>query len=350
MNKNIPVIEIETAIILDWEMCPNALKLKNLTNSKVNKWLIHRALPLSRKNADKIYKTIGLSRDNQEIELLYLTHGLSINDNYWIASDKEINNVKYEDISLFRNSFSKAMYLVALRGDDGFTITDKEISAEYTGQGTFPKCFIRENDGIYLYKAGSNIEIKNEIFAGFIAELLGASTVHYEYVKLSGIDCTKTKIYNTEDINWETAFMLSEYFSIYKMSPQDYCCKFLSTPYSNMIILDGIILNDDRHMKNWAFEFRASDNSLIGLAPSYDYNNAFKATSKSLSSLMFDSRGKKVNILKAARIAYELYGTTLKLSYLYNILDSMVIDINKEALKNRILYITGQKDNQRDCY
>ena len=56
------------------------------------------------------------------------------------------------------------------------------------------------------------------------------------------------------------------------------------------------------------------------------------------------------NILDAAKLAYYKYGTTLRLQYLYEILDNIDIPINKQALKNRILYITGQKDTQRDCY
>ena len=33
-----------------------------------------------------------------------------------------------------------------------------------------------------------------------------------------------------------------------------------------------------------------------------------------------------------------------------NIIDNINLPINKITLKNRILYITGKKDNQRDCY
>lgn len=351
MNKNTPVIEVETARILNINKCPYALRIKNLTSNKIRKWIYHRALPLSRKNSEKIYKTVGLSRDNQEIELMYITHSLSINDNYWIASDKELGQLDYNNITLFRNSFNKAMYLVALRGDDGFTITDRGISAEYTGQGTFPKCFVREQNGIYLYKSGSTLEIKNEIYAGFIAELIGAKTVHYDYDTLANIQCTKSKIYTNEQINWESAFILCEFMNdVYKLTPQQYSENNLTQDYTNMIILDAIILNDDRHMKNWSFEFNADNETLNGLAPNYDYNNAFRADSKTLSNLIFDYNGKKVNILKAAQLAYKRHGTNLKLEYLHTIIDSLDIDINKQALKNRIEYIVGFKDNQRGCY
>lgn len=349
MNKNTPVIEIETARILNMAKSPYALKLKNLTHNKINKWITHRALPLSRKNSDKIYKVLKLSRDNQEIDLMYLTHSLSINDNYWIVDESELGKIQYEEISLFRNSLNRAMYLVALRGDDGFTISNKEISAEYTGQGTFPKCFIRETDGVYLYKSGTPIEIRNEIYAGYIAELLGAKTVHYDYAKIENIECTKSKIYTNENINWETAFIISEFMNDYGHTPQSFAETQLTKEYSNMVILDAIILNDDRHMKNWAFETNADTNQIMGLAPNFDYNNAFRATSKTMSNLMFNGY-KNINILQAGREAYRKYGTTLRLEYLINIIDKLNLQINKTALKNRILYIIGQKDTQNDCY
>jgi hypothetical protein len=240
--------------------------------------------------------------------------------------------------------------MVALRGDDAFTITDRDISPEYTGQGTFPKCFVRESDGIYLYKSGTQTDIKNEIYAGYIAEVLGAKTIHYDFVNFNDVPCTKSKIYTNESINWETAFILSELMSEYKLTPQQYAQNQFCIDYSNMVILDGIILNADRHMKNWSLQFDSNSNICTGLAPNYDYNNAFKADSKTCGNLIFDDNGKQVNILKAARLAYYKYGTTLRLQYLYEIIDNIDIPINKQALKNRILYITGQKDTQRDCY
>jgi len=348
MNKDTPVIEIETQKVLNKQFSPYALQLDDLSKRSINKWIIDRATPFSRKNADKIYKTVNLSRDNQEIELMYLTHSLSINDNYWIASEKEINTLKYENISLFRNSFNEAMYLVALKGNDGFTLTDG-ISPEYTGQGTFPKCFVRKQDGIYMYKSGSTQDIRNEVFAGYIADLLGANTIHYEYESLENIPCTVSKIYTNENINWETAFILCEFLSQTKYTPQSFSENFLTKDYVNMIILDAVILNDDRHMKNWSVQFEADTNNIMGLAPNYDYNNAFRADDKTISNLMFDYRGKKVNILKAARIAYQKYGSTLRLDFVKSVINNINIDINKSALINRINYIQGFKDNQKDC-
>lgn len=350
MNKNTPVLEIESARILDINKLPLALKTANLNYSKICKWLVHRALPLTRKNADKIYMTLGLPRDNSEFDLMCITHSLSINDNFWIANENELGKVKYEDVNLFTNSLNKSLYLVALRGDNNFTITDKNISAEYTGQGTYPKCFVREDDGIYLYKSGTTNEIINEIYTSFIAQLVEFKSATYEYTKLGGIDCTKTKIITGLCENWESAFILSEYiYAETGLIPQDFALHNYRIDYSNMVIFDALILNDDRHMKNWSFSIDVVSNRIVGISHSYDSNKAFQANIKSLSNLIFDGN-RRLNLLSAAKKAYSDIGTSLNLEYLYNIIDKLDIDINKTALKNRILYITGKKLNQNDCY
>lgn len=353
MSKDIPVVEIETGKINSnaTTLVPYSLQLgRRLTLDDTNDWLKERALPLSRKNADKIYKALRLPRDNMEKHLMYMTHSLSINDNYWVADETEIGKVKYNDISIFKNSFNKAMYLIALRGDDGYTITDKEISAEYTGQGTFPKCFVRETDGIYMYKNSSDKGMYNEILSAKLADVLCFKSVKYEYSALGGIKCTKSKIVSDETVNWETALSLSEYFGKTEWKiPQDFALSSLTEEYCNMVIFDALVLNDDRHMKNWAFEFNADTNQLLGLAPSYDYNNTFIGDKNTMSLLIFNGQ-RNVNILTAARIAYRDFYTTLDFNNLINYIDSEDLRINKQALKNRIKYIIGEKQNQNDCY
>ena len=350
MNKNTPVLEIETAKILNGKLCPLALQLYSINYAKVYNWIVHRALPINRKNADKIYQIMNLSRDNNELELLYLTHGVSINDNYWISNEKELNNIRYEDINLFTNSLNNTLYLVALKGETKFTLTDNNISAEYTGQGTYPKCFVRKSDGIFLYKAGTNEEIVNEIYAGYIAQLVNFKSAIYRYDKLDNINCSVSKIITGLNENWETAFILSEFMKEkYNSTPQEFAMKYCLIEFSNMIIFDALVLNDDRHMKNWAFSINSDNNDIFGISHSYDYNKAFTANSKSLSNLIFDGN-KKLNLLSAARKAYSNFGTTLELGYLYNIIDDINININKESLKNRILYIIGKKSNQNNCY
>ena len=349
MNKDTPVICIESGAVLDWKMCPKSLALEDLSVDKIYKWLSNRALPLSRKNADKIYQVMGLPREDY-LGLMYITHSLSITDNFWIAEDKEIGKIKYSDINIFDNSFSQAMYLVALRGADGFSIQEKIISPEFTGQGTYPKCFIRESSEIFLCKNQTMKEIQNEVIAGHIAEVVNLRSALYSYRRVYDLDCSVSKIISSKNTNWETAFDITEAMErLTGQIPQDFAANRFKNAYTDLAIFDGIILNDDRHMKNWAFETDGETNNLIGIAPSYDYNKAFKATGETMSQLIFDGF-KRINILRAAREAYRMFGTNLDIYGLAANIENLPDVINKRALENRINYILGYRNSANGCY
>lgn len=347
MNKDIPIMVVESGDILtnNLDKIPYSLRLCS-KESDILDWIRDRVLQTNRAYAEEIYKTSQIPF-NDKIQLAYYCNCTHLNDNYWIKD--ESSNLKYIDVSLFRNKYNTDMYEVALKGQS-INHFNTGISAEYTGQGSYPKCFVNEDKEIYMYKNDSNLALEHEVIASNIAKVLGLKTVSYELVDFHGIKCTKSKIVSDETVNWETALSLAEYFSQseYKI-PQDFALQKLTAEYCNMIIFDALILNDDRHMKNWAFEFNADTNALIGLAPSYDYNNAFIGDKNTMSLLLFNEQ-RHVNILSAARMAYRDYYTTLNFNNLTNYIDSEDLRINKIALKNRILYITGQKSNQNDCY
>lgn len=350
MNKDTAVLEIETGKYIDYYKCPIGLMLQENEDihASVFRWIMNRAAHFDRRNIKAIYNTVGLRGPGQESELMYLTHSLSINDNFWIADEKEVGQLQYSDISLFRNNFASEVYRAALLNED--VTNDKlEVSPEYTGQGSYRKCFIKENNEIYIIKSQDATEIMNEILACYIAELMGIKTVHYDHIKFSGLDCTKSKILTNEQLNWESAFSVSGALTLRGQTPQEYMMQHYAVDFCNMIIFDALVLNADRHMKNWSFEIDAESNVIRGLSPSYDYNKAFEADSKTTSTLIFDNN-KRLNILEAGRYTYNNYSCSIDLCGLYDIVDGLNVKMNKQAFKNRIAYIIGRKDSQRDCY
>lgn len=98
-----------------------------------------------------------------------------------------------------------------------------------------------------------------------------------------------------------------------------------------------------------SFEIDAESNVIRGLSPSYDYNKAFEADSKTTSTLIFDNN-RRLNILEVGRYTYNNYGYSIDLYGLYDIVDGLNVKMNKYAFKNRIAYILGRKDYQIDCY
>lgn len=82
-----------------------------------------------------------------------ITHAASINDTFWIKSEHE--NVSWEQISFYRNPFDETISKMAFEGMGLYGIKMSETSPELSTDGSFRKCWMREDDGqIFLHKRG----------------------------------------------------------------------------------------------------------------------------------------------------------------------------------------------------
>ena len=85
------------------------------------------------------------------------THAASMNDTFWIKTETE--PVTWDQVSLFRNEFNETVSKLAFEGGGLYGIGFSTTSPELTTDGTFRKCWKREEDGIYLYK-GAAMELQ----------------------------------------------------------------------------------------------------------------------------------------------------------------------------------------------
>ena len=92
MHRDTVVYDIKTDRVFNEKLMPSVYTGSN-RNTDIIRWLKDRAIPLSRHNADKIYSAAGLIPGDNEIELIKLTHGASVNDNYWVKPGKEFENI-----------------------------------------------------------------------------------------------------------------------------------------------------------------------------------------------------------------------------------------------------------------
>lgn len=349
MHKDTLVLRLNDGRIANHQFVPYPLKPKSETGfvntNMLNKWVRKRAIPLSRKNANKIYMAMGMPRENFERELMLITHALSINDNYWIASEQEVGQLHWKDINLYNNKLSNSLCQLVFTGSGPATITDNTLSAEFTGQGTFAKCFTRGSNGrLSIYKQGTNKEIAAEVLASYIGRVLGIPCIEYKYEPLYGIDASVSEIYTNEAISWESAFWFTTYTeSISGLNIYDFASKHMTYMYYTMILLDGLVLNEDRHLQNWSIQLSGEDNSIQGMAPLYDFNKAFSGDSKTMSQFI---PGK--NILSAARDAEDILKLDL-ITSLVPIVDNLPKSW-QEPFYNRIEYISRKRQNQSYCY
>lgn len=344
MHRDTVVYDTDSDEVYNISLMPKVFRITN-RNVDILRWIKDRAIPLTRHNADKIYSAANLHRGGSETELIKLTHGLSINDNYWIQSTKECGKYRWGNINLYSNKLANSISQLAFTGTGPATITGKELSPEFTGQGSYTKCILRGIDGsLILYKAGTNYEIAAEIISAYICNSLGIPSVQYWFDKLSGVETSACKIATNESTSWISAYHLTAYteWESHK-NICDYCKDTFPIEFYSMALIDGLILNSDRHLKNWSLQVDGYTNRLIGMAPNYDFNKAFTANHETKSNLLFG-----MNVLAAAREAEKVLGVDL-VTTLTPIISTLP-EIWQETFRNRILYISGIKQTQHGCY
>ena len=180
MNKNSSLLlfacyrnkygEIE-AQELEWRTA-----LRPLGYSALLPFLERRRAPKHPKHIRQLLEKYGC--DDLE-GFLRVTHALSLNDTFWVREAGSM--LTWEEVSLYRNPFNKVISLAAFAGDfsgDSFSSTSPEFGTD----GRFAKCWIREDNDVFLLKSGSDlyeIEPLSEFLASQVASLICPASVAY---------------------------------------------------------------------------------------------------------------------------------------------------------------------------
>ena len=245
-----------------------------LTAKGIIKWLSNRVIPKNRAFVDEILKTFGLSVNDTK-GIIDICLGLSLNDSYWVTP-VEFEG-KFADYNLFENPFSEALSLVAYTGV-GSAEKAFSTSPEFTTNGMLRKAWRHiENDGIYLYKGGTEgaanagNEPYSEFYACQVAKAMGLNCVEYDLENWKGILASKCRLFTDID----TAFVpisrlikdrtLKNAFDYYaglgKPFYDDLC---------SMLVFDAVIYNEDRHFGNFGVLRDNHTGKIIKPAPIFD--------------------------------------------------------------------------------
>ena len=245
-----------------------------LTAKGIIKWLSNRVIPKNRAFVDEILKTFGLSVNDTK-GIIDICLGLSLNDSYWVTP-VEFEG-KFADYNLFENPFSEALSLVAYTGV-GSAEKAFSTSPEFTTNGMLRKAWRHiENDGIYLYKGGTEgaanagNEPYSEFYACQVAKAMGLNCVEYDLENWKGILASKCRLFT--DIN--TAFVpISRLIKDRTLkSSLDYYAEFGKEFYDefcSMLVFDAVIYNEDRHFGNFGILRDNHTGKIIKPAPIFD--------------------------------------------------------------------------------
>ena len=212
-----------------------------------------------------------------------VTHALGLNDTLWVCPAG--SNLTWNNVSLYSNDFNDVVAHTAFsKGLNGLKLSS--TSPEFTSEGSFAKCWIRQDNGsILLYKKGSEgfansgFEPYSEFYSSQISALLCRSSISYDLQMFKGCLVSSCRMFTTENEGFVPAYKYLDANKHYTM--QDIFTFIDKLGFANnfrdMIILDAVILNTDRHLGNFGFIVDNDTFRIKRFAPVFDHNMALLA-------------------------------------------------------------------------
>ncbi len=246
--------------------------------SMLKEWWSDRSIPYTRNEYNNIVNNI----EDTSLSLVVKANGLSLTDQYWIKDEND--NISYDDISFFTNKFNE---------DLGDLLVGKPLknqinyySPDSTSTGNLKKRWKIIDGRRVLLKAGTKpnqYEIFNEIIASKIMTILNIDHVEYSFIKDEDIYCA------SEDfIKYNEDFVSAYQLKNYKKKPNDedlfnYLVDIYKdleisdykTKINQMLFIDFIAGNIDRHLNNFGVIRDAKTLEFIKVAPIYDTGSCF---------------------------------------------------------------------------
>ncbi|MCD8376884.1 MAG: XRE family transcriptional regulator [Oscillospiraceae bacterium] len=244
----------------------------------VAKWLKRRTIPKNRAYVHSFLSRCGLNL-NRPISIIKVSKGLSLNDCYWVV--EEDFDGSFDKYNLYDNNFSQVLALIAFTGYGSSIRTSMASCPEFTTNGMLPKCWRRQNGQVKLYKGGttgaSNTgnEPYSEFYAYQIAKAMDVNAIPYSLSKWKGVLCSTCDLFTSKERSFIPVGRIvatggMEAVRKYYKSLGEEFTKSLD----DMIVLDSLICNTDRHFGNFGFLIDNKTNKIIAPAPLFDHGNA----------------------------------------------------------------------------
>lgn len=259
--------------------------------SDINSWVDNRNYAKHKEHLQKWLKEWQI--DNAK-GFLDLTHALSLNDSLWVKPvDSALN---WERVNLYENEFTDVVSKTAFeKGLQGLKLST--TSPEFTSEGSFEKCWMREDEGIFLYKKGATgfanagKEPYSEFYASQYSSALCRTYVDYDLMMFKGSLVSRCKMFTDEDHGFVPIYKYLDGNRKYEFED---IVKFLE-PYGfeddfkRMIVLDAVIMNPDRHFGNFGFIVNNDTFEVLDFAPVFDHNMSMLARAMACDMEEIDS-------------------------------------------------------------
>lgn len=249
-----------------------------LTNDGLAKWLKHRTIPKNRAYVHNFLSKCGLNI-NRPMTIIKVSKGLSLNDCYWVV--EEGFEGTYDKYNLYDNRFSQVLALIAFTGYGSSIRTSLDSCPEFTTNGMLPKCWRRKDGKILLYKGGTSgasntgNEPYSEYYAAQVAKVLGVNAIEYGLSQWKGELCSTCELFTSKAYSFlpvgriVTSGGMTAVIEYYEKLGNEFV-----EALNDMLVLDAIIMNTDRHFGNFGFIIDNKTNKIVAPAPLFDHGNA----------------------------------------------------------------------------
>lgn len=276
----------------------NAYYDKSKGNLKeLNHWFQGRGIPSWRQDVSRLLEKLNVSSPQ---ELLNKAYGLSLSDQYWIKEENQ--QLVWEDINFFDNDFEYKSYLEASLSRDSSSLDKISLhSPNNTTDGMVKKGWIIDETGNRVLIKGTyslgRLEPINEWLASQVCERLGINHVNYTLDIINSELVCKCANFLTHD---EEIISTSDILELEKKSNNinDYehyinileskGIEDAKSKLSDMYLVDYLLMNTDRHLKNYGIIRNVKTLKWVGVTPIFDTGNSLESD-KTTIDLNFDN-------------------------------------------------------------
>ena len=237
---------------------------------KLKIWLESRRIAKRRPEIAHLLRKFGMTDLKSFIDV---SLGLTLTDTLWVK--EEYSDSKWEDVNLYDNESNEIVSQNAFMSGIS-DLSFKTTSPEYGTDGMLPKCWIRRNDGVNLLKDGTRdfestaFEPYSEYFVSQLENALGIDHIEYD------LDCYHDRIVSSCKLitSKEVSMIPSVYYFKNCSELPEYLAYADSLNVGDklceMLILDALTCNYDRHLNNIQFLVDSETFEIISLAPVFD--------------------------------------------------------------------------------
>ncbi|KIR01440.1 hypothetical protein P261_00254 [Lachnospiraceae bacterium TWA4] len=273
-------------------------KSKSLLKT-LNNWFKGRGIPSWRKDLERLLENLQISSAE---ELLDQAFGLSLSDQYWIKEEND--RLTWEDINFFQNDFKYQGYLNASLSLSNNCEEISLHSPNNTTDGMIQKAWIIENGQRLLVKGTytpSRQEPINEWLATNLCKRLGFCHCPYTIRIMEKQMVSVCENFIGED---EELIMACDILSFKKQdnnkSDYEHYMNILEEhevpnareEVENMIIIDYLLMNTDRHMKNFGIIRDVNTLKWKKVAPIFDSGQGMQCEQLTMDMNFTDGTGK----------------------------------------------------------